>query len=209
MKARKRLTREESRELTRIRLIDAAETLFVRKGFDGASVEEISEMAGYTRGAFYSNFTDKDQVFLAVIDRRHNEALDEIVQRTSKPGQPAAAFREWFSEQWRRRDLVTLRMEFSRRAFLDPFVRKHRAELRRRELETCCASVGPYLGCTDGVRSNGPEIVLLVLLATAVGLGLLALDTDSEWEHMYADAAMLAFDRMTASQLSQLGQLQC
>ena len=209
MKARKRLTREESKELTRMRLIDAAEALFVRKGFDGTSVEEISGMAGYTRGAFYSNFTDKDQVFLAVIDRRHRQALEEIVQRTSEPAEPNAAFREWFSEQWRRRDLVALRMEFSRRAFLDQSARKHRAELRRRELETYCASVSRYLGSTDGAPRTRPEIVALVLLAAVTGLGLLALDTDSEWEHMYTDAAILAFDRMTTFQLSQLGQLQC
>ena len=56
--------------MTRMRLIEAAETLFIRKGFDDTSVDEISEMAGYSRGAFYSNFDDKEQVFLAVIDRR-------------------------------------------------------------------------------------------------------------------------------------------
>ena len=70
MKTRKRLTREESKEVTRLRLIEAAERLFIRKGFDDTSVDEISEMAGYSRGAFYSNFENKDQVFLAVIDRR-------------------------------------------------------------------------------------------------------------------------------------------
>ena len=59
MRVRKRLTREESKEVTRRRLIVAAERLFVRKGFDDASVEEISETAGYSRGAFYSNFDNK------------------------------------------------------------------------------------------------------------------------------------------------------
>ena len=70
MKPRKRLTRQESKEVTRVRLIEAAEQLFIRKGFDDTSVDEISETAGYSRGAFYSNFDDKDQVFLAVIDPR-------------------------------------------------------------------------------------------------------------------------------------------
>ena len=59
MKARRRLTRQESKEVTRIRLIEAVERLFIRKSFDDASVEEISETAGYSRGAFYSNFDDK------------------------------------------------------------------------------------------------------------------------------------------------------
>ena len=85
MKARKRLTREESKEVTRMRLIEAAERLFIRRGFDDASVEEISETAGYSRGAFYSNFDNKEQVFLAVIDRRRPKALDDIFQQVSEP----------------------------------------------------------------------------------------------------------------------------
>ena len=83
MKSRRRLTRQESKELTRMRLIEAAETLFIRQGFDDTSVDEISELAGYSRGAFYSNFDDKDQVFLAVIDRRWpsvSNAIDDIFQ---------------------------------------------------------------------------------------------------------------------------------
>ena len=53
---RKRLTREESKEQTRLRLLDAAQTIFMKKGYVATSVEDIAEAAGYTRGAFYSNF---------------------------------------------------------------------------------------------------------------------------------------------------------
>ena len=121
--------------MTRRRLIEAAEKLFVRKGFDEASVEEISETAGYSRGAFYSNFDNKEQVFLAVIDRRGPKALDDIFQQVSEQAERIAAVREWFSTQWRLKDFIALRMEFSRSAMRDPSVRKHLAELRRRELE--------------------------------------------------------------------------
>ena len=110
-----------------------------------ASVEEISETAGYSRGAFYSNFDDKEQVFLAVIDRRRPKALDEIFQQVSEPAERIAAVREWFSNQWRLKDFIALRMEFSRRAMRDRSVRKHLAELRRQELETYAGSVGRYL----------------------------------------------------------------
>ena len=209
MKARKRLTREESKELTRLRLIEAAERLFIRRGFDDASVEEISEMAGYSRGAFYSNFDSKEQVFLAVIDRRRPKALDDILQRVSEPVERIAAVRNWFANQWRLKDFIALRMEFSRRAFRDRSVRTHLAELLRQELETYSASVGRFLCANDEVAAERPEIVVLVLLAVALGLGILAVDTDPEREHMYAEAATLVFDRMTASELSQLGQLQC
>src|SRR6185369_2238376 len=173
MKARKRLTREESKELTRLRLVEAAERLFIRKGFDSASVEEISETAGYSRGAFYSNFEDKEQVFLAVLDRRRPKALEDIFQQASEPSEQIAAVREWFSNQWRLKDFIGLRMEFSRRAFRDRSVRKHLSELHRQELETYSDSVGRVLGTTDGVPTDRPETVVLVLFAVALGLGIL------------------------------------
>ena len=50
-------------------------------------------MAGYSRGAFYSNFDNKEQVFLAVIDRRRPKALDDIFQQVSEPAERIAAVR--------------------------------------------------------------------------------------------------------------------
>jgi len=184
-----------------MRLIEAAERLFTRKGFDDASVEEISETAGYSRGAFYSNFDDKEQVFLAVIDRRRPQvlkALDDIFRQISEPAERTAAVREWFSNQWRLRDFMALRMEFSRRAMRDRSARKHLTELRRQELETYAAFVNRYVGATDRIPAEEPEIVALVLLAVAHGLGSLAIGTEPEWEHLYTEAAKLAFDRLSA-----------
>lgn len=53
-----------SRENTRARLLDAATQLFAEVGLDGASVEAVCDRAGFTRGAFYSNFESKDELFL-------------------------------------------------------------------------------------------------------------------------------------------------
>jgi AcrR family transcriptional regulator len=202
MKLRRRLTRQESKEVTRVRLIEAAEAVFIRKGFDDASVEEISEAAGYSRGAFYSNFEDKEQVFLAVIDKRRPKALNEILQQNSEPADRVAAVREWFSHQWRLRDFIALRIEFSRRAMRDRSARKHLSEMHRLELETYAASVSRYL-CASQTRTE-PEIVALVLLAVAYGLGGLAIGAETEWEHIYTEAAKLAFDRMTAAETSHV-----
>ncbi len=209
MRARKRLTRQESKEATRLRLIEAAERLFVRNGYDDTSVDEISETAGYSRGAFYSNFDDKEQLFLAVIDRRRPRALDDVFQQACEPAERIAAVREWFSNQWRLKDFIALRIEFSRRAMRDRSVRKHLNELCRRELETYAASVRRYLATADGEPAETPEMIALVLLAMAHGLGILAMDTEPEWEHVYTEAARLVFNRMTAPQISQLGQSQC
>jgi AcrR family transcriptional regulator len=70
---RKRLTRQDSREETRQHLLDAAQRLIAKKGLSTASVEDIAEAAGYTRGAFYSNFGSKDDLFLELLRRDHNE----------------------------------------------------------------------------------------------------------------------------------------
>ena len=59
------------REATRRRLIDAAVREFAARGIDATSVEQISEAAGFTRGAFYSNFADKDELILAIVEDAH------------------------------------------------------------------------------------------------------------------------------------------
>ena len=63
-----RLTRSQRQEQTRSQLIEAALRVFLRRGFHGASLDEIAEEAGYTTGAVYSNFKGKDDLFLAVLD---------------------------------------------------------------------------------------------------------------------------------------------
>ena len=73
---RKRMSREESRARTRARVLEAAAAVFAERGFYGASVEEIAERAGFSRGAVYSNFEGKEDLFLAVLDA-HLEAEAE------------------------------------------------------------------------------------------------------------------------------------
>jgi AcrR family transcriptional regulator len=73
-----RLTRQEKQAATRQALIEAASQVFARHGIDGASLEEICEQAGFSRGAFYSNFADKRQLFLEALDRRTADNLTAI-----------------------------------------------------------------------------------------------------------------------------------
>lgn len=63
---------------TRQRLLDAAMLVFAEDGFGRASVEDVCERAGYTRGAFYSNFVSLDDLFLAMWERRSAVVLDSI-----------------------------------------------------------------------------------------------------------------------------------
>ena len=70
--------RSARREATRQRILDAARVVFAEKGVFGASIEDICEQAGFTRGAVYSNFADKDAILREVIEREHQALLDHI-----------------------------------------------------------------------------------------------------------------------------------
>lgn len=74
-----RRSREEQREETRRRLRDAGAEVIAERGLDGASIDEITERAGYTRGAFYSNFASKDELLIAICDERIDRQVQAIV----------------------------------------------------------------------------------------------------------------------------------
>lgn len=71
--APKRLSRQESQLQTRERLLEAAASVFSQRGFYEASVDEVAEEAGFSKGAVYSNFASKEELFLVLLDR-HLEA---------------------------------------------------------------------------------------------------------------------------------------
>jgi AcrR family transcriptional regulator len=73
-----RLSRVERREQTRQELVTAAEACFVSRGFHASSVDEVAERAGYTKGAVYSNFASKEDLFFAVYERRVEQVLTEV-----------------------------------------------------------------------------------------------------------------------------------
>jgi AcrR family transcriptional regulator len=74
-----RLSRVERRQQTRRELVAAAEACFVSRGFHASSVDEVAERAGYTKGAVYSNFASKEDLFFAVYERRVEQVLTEVV----------------------------------------------------------------------------------------------------------------------------------
>jgi AcrR family transcriptional regulator len=85
----KRLTRQENQAQTRQRLLDAAERVFLRRGLQGSSVEEIAAEAGFTRGAFYSNFKSKDELFVELLqDRVYRQYAQMAEEAQEQPGTP-------------------------------------------------------------------------------------------------------------------------
>jgi AcrR family transcriptional regulator len=80
-------TRERRREHTRELLLDAAKEVFARRGFEGAALEEIAQNAGFTRGAIYKHFRDKEELFVAVNERFNRDFLEQFVD-TIDPATP-------------------------------------------------------------------------------------------------------------------------
>ncbi len=74
----KRLSRAESREQTRLRLLAAAAAGIAKKGLAATSVEDIAAKAGFTRGAFYSNFSGKSELFVELLRADHKHTQENL-----------------------------------------------------------------------------------------------------------------------------------
>ncbi len=74
----RRQSRAEKQAATRAALLKSAADVFERHGYAAASVEEITERAGFSRGAFYSNFDTKDELFVTLIESRIQGRLGDI-----------------------------------------------------------------------------------------------------------------------------------
>lgn len=124
-----RLTRAESAALTRRRLLEAAQRVFFERGFHGASLEAVAEEAGLTKGAVYSQFASKADLFLAYQEERNQRTIERAGERLAElePG-------DWppdvIIEHWRSRLLdeppeqALLVIEFWASACRDPEVHR-------------------------------------------------------------------------------------
>jgi AcrR family transcriptional regulator len=70
--------------------LEAADAVFAEHGVHAARLEEIAERAGYTRGAVYSNFKDKDDLALAIIEQRIRSVTTLLEESVGTPGDPVA-----------------------------------------------------------------------------------------------------------------------
>jgi AcrR family transcriptional regulator len=83
MAVRRRRTRAEAREQSRAALLRAGIELVAREGIDGPSLDAICARAGYTRGAFYGHFADRDEFLVALMDEVGRRFLDAVLSAAS------------------------------------------------------------------------------------------------------------------------------
>jgi len=128
-----RLTRAEKKAETRSCLLEAAATVFARRGMQQASIDEVAEHAGFTKGAFYANFKSKEEFFLAMLDDRfakHLEEIDRVLDSDAEPEHQARVgamnFIRLFEPEWER-----LYFEFAAHAGRDENFRRELIGRRR------------------------------------------------------------------------------
>jgi len=84
-----RLTRKQKQAHTRECLMRSAAQVFARRGLQQASIDEVAEEAGFTKGAFYANFKSKEELFLAMLDERFAKRIEDIEQVIAGEGTAA------------------------------------------------------------------------------------------------------------------------
>jgi AcrR family transcriptional regulator len=176
---RKRLTQAERREHTREQVLDAAARVFAKRGFHATSLDAIAEEAGFSRGAVYYNFADKEELFLELLDRRCAQRAEDLrevfadtdeddVQATSRQAQLAAeqALDAMTGDpEWR-----ALYLEFLAHAARDPAFQRRfskRTEEMRGALEEVVVQRTRPVADALGME---PEQLAVVIDALGIGL---------------------------------------
>jgi AcrR family transcriptional regulator len=124
---------------TRRKLLAAAKRIFAQQGFEAARLEDIAAGAGYTRGAFYANFEDKEEIFFALLEewvRERIESITAALRRHNDPLQKLAALRKHYAEVATDRRLVLISLEFKLFALRHPEAHA-RLRNRHRRIRAC------------------------------------------------------------------------
>jgi AcrR family transcriptional regulator len=165
--ATKRLTRAESRERTRTAIVNAAAQLFLCNGFVATSLDQVSEAAGYTIGAVYSNFDGKAALGSAVIDELYAREERRLTAIEAEPGSEGwfRAVGEWAEEtigdpQWMRLEIEIAAADADDR----PATAARYARLRQR----CAQMIESLPGGAAGLDT---ELLATAVLGLALGIG--------------------------------------
>lgn len=138
------MNRQENREITRRKLLASARQVFARSGFDGASIDAVAEAAGFTKGAFYSNFESKEAILLALL-QEHWQAQALACRNLVASGENLETLIDTLSEQ--SADLIAnsdwslLELELQRQAGRNPVLAQQFGQLQSMQLENIAALV--------------------------------------------------------------------
>lgn len=151
------LRAKETREL----LLQSAETIFVRDGYEGAELGEIASLAGRTKGAIYAHFKSKEDIFLALIEQRttrYRSQMAEMLARSTSTEENLAAFRQFYLSLTEDQAWALLFLEFKLFAIRHP---ESKEKLQRYFDEVIPASREKRLIELLGPPGKGPDALNL------------------------------------------------
>lgn len=201
-------TREEKKAITRSRLVAAAATVFARRGFAGASLEEVADEAGLTKGAVYSNFESKDDLIRAVLHDRLDEparAIPDLVSDELSIEDRAARAAELFVRQMEQdREAALLDVEFSIYLARNPEMVPRFSE-GARELRRTMARAMEEWAARDGVPLPlDSDILVAGVFALGNGIRLARLsDPDSAPEDLFGKMLALVLSGSAAPEMAR------
>ena len=168
--------RRRPRSETRAALLEAAAQAFARQGFHGTSVETVSEAAGFSRGAFYSNFKSKEDLFLALYEQRIERRRRELREVMHRAGDPAAGLAPVSANVMgsldREREWFLLYFEFVLHAARDAEFADRFERVREQGLAELATGIAAGLEQTGLDSSLSAADLALVLKALSYGLAL-------------------------------------
>lgn len=172
----RRLRRDEQQQQTRAQLLDAAERVFAREGFGGASIAAIAEEAGYSHGAIYSNFDGKDDLFLVLVEERVDARLARVYQAAdaelSRGIEPLEAARRFVAMLQQDQQAVLLLVDFWNQAVRDPKAAAKFAE-RHARLRALIGRIVEGIAHDQGLELALPrDQVATALIALANGFAI-------------------------------------
>jgi AcrR family transcriptional regulator len=168
-----RLGRRERTAATRRRLLDAARRVFIRRGYHGASLELVAEEAGFTKGAVYSRFRSKADLFLAVLAERIEARIAEMRAAAASARGPLA-LATVLSRQWDRKlredeQWSLLLIEFRLHAARVPALNRRYAALHTRLRDAMAQAIAREAVETGEVLTTPAADVARAALALGTG----------------------------------------
>ena len=108
---------------TQTKILDAAEAVFSEQGFEKTQLEEVAARAGYTRGAIYAHYSNKEDLFLALMEHRvltKFAAIRQVIEAEPEVGKRPGIFKRWLATQLSDHAWGTLMLEFKLYALRRP-----------------------------------------------------------------------------------------
>lgn len=164
-----RLTRAESQAKTRSQLVATARRMFFDDGYHPTSLEKVAEAAGYSKGAVYSNFRNKDELAAAVIDEIRAERIGEVLTLVAREDRFEALL-EWAERVIGDPGWTSMEAEFALHARRDEQLRSDMAA----RLDGIIDMLAKGVESADDLELAMPgRETATAMLALGIGLGLM------------------------------------